>query len=225
MISVDTKKKELVGEFKNAGQEWRPKGRPQEVNVYDLLSQATGRANPYGVFDIARNEAWVNVGGDKDTAVFAVESIRRWWTHIGGAPYGEASQRLITADCGASNGSGVRLWKVELQGLADELGFPIEVCHFPPGTSKWNKIEHRLFSFISINWRGQPLRTYEVVLSFIAATTNQSGLKVQCGIDLNAYPRGIKVSPKQLAQVRLEKDEFHGEWNYKILPRNEQVIS
>lgn len=223
VISVDTKKKELVGNFKNNGEEWQSKGLPEEVNVYDFLSNAEGKANPYGVYDIKRNEAWVNVGVDKDTAMFAVESVRRWWNHLGRSHYARASELLITADSGGSNGSRIRLWKVELQRLADELGVPIAVCHLPPGTSKWNKIEHRLFSFISINWRGKPLTTYEVILSLIAATTNKGGLKVGCDIDLNEYPRGIKVSDEELAKVQIERDSFHGEWNYRINPRKAPI--
>lgn len=219
VISVDTKKKELVGNFKNGGAEWQPKGKPQEVNAYDFPSLAEGRANPYGVYDVSRNEAWVNVGVDKDTSEFAIESIRRWWNNEGCIHYPDASELLITADSGGSNGSRVRLWKVGLQRLANELNLPIRMRHFPPGTSKWNKIEHKLFSFISMNWRGCPLTSYEVILGLIGSTTNSSGLKVRCGIDLNEYPRGIKVSKKEMAELALEKDEFHGEWNYQIQPK------
>jgi hypothetical protein len=225
VISVDTKKKELVGNFKNDGAEWQPKGKPEEVNVYDFPSLAEGRINPYGVYDMQRNEAWVNVGVDKDTAEFATESIRRWWKHCGSAQYQDASELLITADSGGSNGSRVRLWKVGLQRLANELGIPIKMRHFPPGTSKWNKIEHKLFSFISMNWRGRPLTNYEVILSLIGATTNKSGLKVHCDLDLNEYPKGIKVTDKEMAAISLEKDEFHGEWNYQILPNHNDVVS
>jgi len=219
VISVDTKKKELVGNFKNGGVQWHKKGNPEEVNVYDFPSLAEGRANPYGVYDVSRNEGWVNVGVDKDTAEFAVESIRRWWLNAGCEHYRDATELLIMADSGGSNGSRVRLWKVGLQRLANELGIPIVMRHFPPGTSKWNKIEHKLFSFISMNWRGRPLTSYEVILSLIGATTNKSGLSVQCDIDLNEYPRGIKISDKEMSKIRLERDGFHGEWNYKILPQ------
>jgi hypothetical protein len=227
-ISVDTKKKELVGDFKNGGRELRPKGDPERVRVHDFIIPALGRANPYGVYDLAQNTGWVNVGTDHDTAAFAVESIRRWWTSMGQAVYPAATRLLITADGGGSNGSRVRLWKLELQRLADETGLELAVCHLPPGTSKWNKIEHRLFSFISQNWRGKPLISHEVIVSLIAATTTTTGLTVRCQLDTNVYPAGLKVSDKDLAAINLHRDDFHGEWNYTIRPRpssGETVIS
>ena len=217
-ISVDTKKKELVGPFKNGGREWQPAGRPEPVRVHDFVDPTLGRASPYGIYDLARNTGWVNVGIDRDTASFAVESIRRWWTGMGRAAYPHAARLLICADGGGSNGSRVRLWKLELQRLADETGLAIQVCHLPPGTSKWNKIEHRLFSFISQNWRGKPLVSYEVIVSLIAATTTATGLRVHSELDTNRYPTGRKVSDAEMATVRLHKDAFHGEWNYSILP-------
>jgi hypothetical protein len=219
VISVDAKKKELVGDFKNAGREWRPEGDPELVRVYDFVIPGLGRVTPYGIYDMARNAGWVNVGTDHDTSAFAVESIRRWWGSMGRAQYPEAKRLLITADGGGSNGSRVRLWKLELQRLASETGLRISVCHFPPGTSKWNKIEHRLFSFISQNWRGRPLVSHEVVVNLIAATTNEQGLKVTCGLDCNSYPSGIKISKEDMEGIRLRRDKFHGEWNYTILPR------
>jgi transposase len=220
VISVDAKKKELVGDFKNAGREWRPEGDPEPVRVYDFIIPRLGRVTPYGIFDMARNAGWVNVGTDHDTSAFAVESIRRWWGSMGRAQYPEAKRLLITADGGGSNGSRVRLWKLELQRLASETGLRISVCHFPPGTSKWNKIEHRLFSFISQNWRGRPLVSHEVVVNLIAATTTETGLKVACELDRNSYPSGIKVSKQDMAGISLRKDKFHGEWNYTILPQS-----
>ncbi len=219
VISVDTKKKELVGDFKNPGQEYRPKGEPQKVRVHDFIIPELGRANPYGVFDLARNAGWVSVGVDHDTAAFAVESIRRWWKMMGVVHYPQAQRLQIFADGGGSNGSRVRLWKVELQKLAEELGFPIQVCHLPPGTSKWNKIEHRLFSFITQNWRGQPLISHEVIVNLIKATTTSKGLRVEASVDDHEYPAGKKVSDEELAQVNLTRCEFHGEWNYTISPR------
>jgi transposase len=219
VISVDAKKKELVGDFKNAGREWRPEGDPELVRVYDFVIPALGRVTPYGVYDMAHNSGWVNVGTDHDTSAFAVGTIRRWWGSMGRAQYPEAKTLLITADGGGSNGSRVRLWKLELQRLASETGLRISVCHFPPGTSKWNKIEHRLFSFISQNWRGRPLVSHEVVVNLIAATTTETGLKVACELDRTSYPSGIKVSKKDIAGIRLRKDKFHGEWNYTILPQ------
>src|SRR4051794_5387037 len=219
VISVDAKKKELVGDFKNAGREWRPEGDPGPVRVYDFVIPGLGRVTPYGVYDMARNAGWVSVGTDHDTSAFAVESIRRWWGSMGRAQYPEAKRLLITADGGGSNGSRVRLWKLELQRLASETGLRISVCHFPPGTSKWNKIEHRLFSFISQNWRARPLVSHEVVINLIAATTTETGLKVSCELDRNSYPSGIKVSKEAIAGIRLRKDKFHGEWNYTILPQ------
>jgi len=218
VISVDTKKKELVGQYKNVGKELRPKGEPEEVNVYDFVDKELGRANPYGVYDIANNLGWVNVGTDHDTASFAVSSIRRWWFGMGKALYPGARELLITADGGGSNGSRVRLWKVELQQLANELGIPIRVSHFPPGTSKWNKIEHRLFSYISMNWRGKPLVSHETIVNLIAATTTRKGLKVKAELDVGFYPKGIKISDEELKAVRIFREDFHGEWNYSILP-------
>ena len=218
VLSVDTKKKELVGDFKNGGREWRPKGMPEEVRMHDFPIPELGRVNPYGVYDLAANAGWVNVGIDHDTAAFAVESIRRWWDRAGRARYPQAGRLLLTADGGGSNGSRVRLWKRELQRLADETGLEISVRHFPPGTSKWNKIEHRLFSFITQNWRGQPLVSYAVILSLIAATTTEIGLTVESYLDTNTYPTKIKVSDDEMATIRLQPDAFHGEWNYTILP-------
>lgn len=217
VISIDAKKKELIGNVKNGGKEWRLKGQPEEVNVYDFPSQYE-KAIPYGIYDVANNVGWVNVGIDHDTASFAVESIRRWWRSMGSDLYPKASKILITADCGGSNGYRVRLWKKELQKLADEEKLTIKVCHLPPGTSKWNKIEHRLFSFISINWRGKPLTSYEVIISLINSTTTESGLFVKSVLDENAYPRGIKISDREMAEINLQKDEFHGDWNYTITP-------
>jgi len=219
VISVDTKKKELVGEFKNGGRELRPKGNPEKVKVHDFLDKELGRATPYGIYDIGRNMGWVNVGIDHDTAEFAVESIRRWWRSMGSQTYPQAKRLLVTADAGGSNGSRLRLWKLELQKLADETGLRIAICHFPPGTSKWNKIEHRLFSFISQNWRGKPLTSLQVIVSLIAATTTATGLKVHSELDTASYPSGIKVSDKEIAQINLRRDKFHGDWNYEIHPR------
>jgi transposase len=218
VISVDAKKKELVGNFKNQGREWRPKGSPEEVLIYDFESLGIGKVTPYGVYDLSQNKGWVSVGVDKDTAAFAVESIRQWWKTMGHTVYPQAKRLLITADSGGSNGSRVRLWKIELQNLSNETGLSISVCHFPPGTSKWNKIEHRLFSFISQNWRGKPLISHEVIVNLISATTTKTGLEVACGMDSNSYPRGIKVTDKELKAVNLLKDSFHGEWNYTIKP-------
>jgi len=218
VISVDAKKKELVGDFKNAGKELRPKGEPEPVRVHDFIIPALGRATPYGVYDIANNKGWVSVGIDHDTASFAVESIRRWWNLMGREAFPLARQLLITADGGGSNGSRLRLWKVELQGLADQLGIPISVCHLPPGTSKWNKIEHRLFSFITQNWRGKPLITHQVIVNLISGTTTKAGLKVQAQLDSSVYPTKRKVSNRELAAVNIKRDEFHGEWNYTIRP-------
>jgi transposase len=225
VISVDTKKKELVGDFKNSGQDWKPKGKPAEVRVHDFVIPELGRAAPYGVYDLAQNMGWVSVGVDHDTASFAVETIRRWWHAMGKEIYPQAQRLLITADGGGSNGSRLRLWKLELQTLADETGLAIAVSHFPPGTSKWNKIEHRLFSFISKNWRGKPLTSLKVIVSLIAATTTRKGLKVHAEIDDRSYPAGIKVADAEMAQIRLRRDEFHGEWNYEIMPRADTVIS
>ena len=219
VISVDTKKKELVGNFNNHGAELRPKGDPEPVRVHDFVIPELGRAAPYGVYDLANNSGWVSVGVDHDTSAFAVETIRRWWYRMGQQSYPQATELLITADSGGSNGSRVRLWKVELQRLADETGLELRVCHLPPGTSKWNKIEHRLFSFISQNWRGKPLVSHQVIVDLIAATRTKTGLKVRAQIDSNLYPSGLKVSDKQVAALHIERDAFHGEWNYKILPQ------
>ncbi len=218
-ISVDTKKKELVGDFRNAGREWRPKGSPEEVRVHDFVIPELGRAAPYGVYDIAANAGWVSVGIDHDTGAFAVNAIRSWWKLMGRKRYPDASTLLITADGGGSNGSRVRLWKLELQKLADELGLTITVCHLPPGTSKWNRIEHRLFSFITGNWRGKPLVSHQVIVQLIAATTTKTGLTVRCELDQNTYPAGIKVSDAEIEAVNLTRHDFHGEWNYTISPK------
>jgi len=220
-ISVDTKKKELVGDFKNAGRELRPKGDPEPVRVHDFIIPELGRAVPYGVYDIAGNAGWVSVGIDHDTASFAVNAIRRWWRSMGQARYPDARSLLITADCGGSNGARVRLWKRELQALADELGLTITVSHLPPGTSKWNKIEHRLFSFITQNWRGKPLVSYQAIVQLIAATTTRTGLNVKSEIDAATYPAGVKVTDSEMAAINIEPYEFHGEWNYTIRPNPE----
>ncbi|MDP2730449.1 MAG: ISAzo13 family transposase [Dehalococcoidales bacterium] len=222
VISVDTKKKELVGDFKNGGRELRPKGNPEKVRVHDFEIPELGKDSPYGVYDVTCNLGWVNVGIDHDTAAFAVESIRRWWQLMGQGRYPEAKQLLITADSGGSNGYRTKLWKVELQKLATETGLAISVCHLPPGTSKWNKIEHRLFSFISQNWRGKPLVSHEVIVNLIAATTTREGLRVQCQLDTKSYAAGIKVSDKEMASVNIQRDLFHGEWNYTISPARPQ---
>ena len=228
VISVDTKKKELVGDFKNAGREWRPKGDFEAVRVHDFLIEELGRAVPYGVYDLAANEGWVSVGVDNDTAAFAVQTIRRWWNEVGLVKYPHAKRLVVTADGGGSNGSRVRLWKLELQRLADELGIDIEVHHFPPGTSKWNKIEHRLFSFITMNWRARPLVSFQVIVDLIASTTTETGLKVLCELDPSPYPKGVVVTREQMASLNMTRGEFHGEWNYTINPRskpNEATIS
>ena len=230
-ISVDTKKKELVGDFRNGGREWRPQGSPEEVRVHDFVIPELGRAVPYGVGacpwagrrpdprDIADNAGWVSVGIDHDTAAFAANAIRSWWKLMGRERYPNARSLLISADGGGSNGSRVRLWKVELQKLADELGVPITVCHLPPGTSKWNKIEHRLFSFITGNWRGKPLVSHQVIVQLIAATTTKTGLKVRYQLDQNTYPAGIKVTDVEMDAVNLTRHDFHGEWNYTVSPK------
>jgi len=218
VISVDTKKKELVGEFENGGRELRPTGDPVKVNVHDFITDQ-GRANPYGVYDLAANSAWVSVGTDHDTASFAVATIRRWWQQMGQPRYPAASQLTITADCGGSNGYPIRLWKVELQAFADELQIPITVCHLPPGTSKWNRIEHRLFSHITMNWRGKPLISHEVIVSLIAATTTRSGLTVQATLDTDPYPKGVKITNAQMNTLAVSKHDFHGDRNYTINPR------
>ena len=225
VISVDTKKKELVGNFKNGGREWRPRGDPEEVRVHDFLIKELGRAVPYGVYDLAANEGWVSVGIDHDTAAFAVQTIRSWWHNVGHPQYPGASCLTITADGGGSNGSRVRLWKYQLQKLADELGVEINVHHLPPGTSKWNKIEHRLFSFISMNWRAKPLVSYRVIVDLISATTTDTGLKVRCELDKKSYPKGIVVSDQDMAKINILRADFHGEWNYTIRPRNKIDIA
>jgi hypothetical protein len=216
VICVDTKKKELVGDFKNAGRELRPKGQPEEVRVHDFRIPELGRAVPYGVYDVAGNTGWVSVGIDHDTASFAVNTIRSWWRTMGCQRYPDASDLLITADCGGSNGARVRLWKLELQGLADQLSLTVTVCHLPPGTSKWNKIEHRLFSFITQNWRGKPLVSHQTVVQLIGSTTTRTGLNVKCAIDPNTYPAGLKVSNQEMATINMTPHKFHGEWNYTI---------
>jgi transposase len=218
VISVDTKKKELVGDFKNRGREWRPKGRPEEVRTHDFMDRELGKVNPYGVYDQTANVGWVSVGTDHDTAEFAVESIRRWWSKMGVACYPQATDLLITADGGGSNGYRVRLWKVALQALANETGLTVRVCHFPPGTSKWNKIEHRMFSFISLNWRGKPLVSHEVVVNLIGNTRTATGLSIQAELDTTQYPKGVKISDEELRKLNLTRDTFHGEWNYSIAP-------
>ena len=218
VISVDTKKKELVGAFKNGGREWQPKGEPEKVKVHDFLDMELGKAIPYGVYDISENQGWVSVGIDHDTARFAAEAIARWWKKMGSKRYGDAKELLITADGGGSNGSRCRLWKVALQELAAKLEMPINVCHFPPGTSKWNKIEHRMFSHITRNWRGRPLVSHEVIIKLIANTTTKTGLKIRAGLDTGVYPTGIAVTDEELAALNLKRANFHGEWNYKLLP-------
>src|SRR5258708_4770986 len=223
VVSVDAKKKELVGDFKNPGREWHPQGAAEHVRVYDFPIAGLGRATPYGVYDLGRNEGWVNVGIDHDTAAFPVERIRRWWKAVGQSQYPEAKRLLISADGGGSNGSRVRLWKWELQQLADETGLSITVCHLPPGTSKWNNTPHRLFAWISQNWRGKSLTSYAVILQLIAATTTEAGLTVQCRLDTNLYPAGRKISDEEMATLSIQPDAFHGEWNYTILPRTTSV--
>ena len=218
VISVDTKKKELVGDFKNAGQEWQKKKAPVEVRVHDFKDPVLGKAAPYGVYDLAANQGWVSVGIDHDTAEFAVESIRRWWQQMGQPLYPKAQRLLITADCGGSNGYRLRLWKVALQRFADETGLTLQVRHLPPGTSKWNKIEHRMFCHITQNWRGRPLESLAVIVDLIGHTTTEKGLKIRAEIDTSTYPTGQTVSDEALRRVHLQPDEFHGEWNYSILP-------
>jgi transposase len=225
VISVDTKKKELVGDFKNGGREWRPAGDPEQVRVHDFIDPELGKVAPYGVYDVAANQGWVSVGIDHDTAEFAVESIRRWWKEMGHPRYPKAQHLLITADCGGSNGYRVRLWRMQLQKLADELRLVIQVCHFPPGTSKWNKIEHRMFCHITNNWRGRPLVSREVVVNLIGGTTTDKGLYIRSKLDENTYEAGLKVSDQELAELAIERDEFHGEWNYRLRPRNEPTTT
>ena len=218
-ISVDTKKKELVGDFKNPGREWRPKGQPEPVRVHDFLIPDQGKAIPYGVYDLSRDEGWVSVGIDHDTANFAVNAVRRWWKTMGRPVYADADLLLITADAGGSNGPRVRLWKWELQKFATRTRLAITVCHFPPGTSKWNKIEHRLFCHITRNWRGVPLETHQVVVNLVSSTRTEEGLEVHCQLDEKDYPKGRKISDAQMASLRIKRNAFHGDWNYEILPR------
>jgi hypothetical protein len=218
VISVDTKKKELIGEFRIAGREWQPSGEPVEVLIHDFMDRELGKAIPYGVYDLTENQGWVSVGIDHDTARFAAEAIRRWWRKMGVKSYAQAHELLITADGGGSNGSRSRLWKVALQELANVLGLAIHVCHFPPGTSKWNKIEHRMFCHITQNWRGRPLISHEVIVNLIAATKTHKGLTIQAELDNGSYPTGVKVADAELALVSLLPDAFHGDWNYHILP-------
>lgn len=219
VISVDTKKKELVGDFRNAGREWQPRGEPEEVRIHDFRDALLGKAIPYGVYDVINDQGWVSVGIDHDTAQFAANSIRRWWTHMGQARFPRAHDLLITADGGGSNSYRSRLWKVALQELADALELKLCVCHFPPGTSKWNKIEHRLFSFITQNWRGRPLVTRQAIVNLIASTTTRTGLVVKAALDTEHYETAIKVSDEELARLRLKRDRFHGDWNYTLTPR------
>ena len=220
VVSIDTKKKELVGEFKNAGREWEPQGQPVEVKVHDFPEKKLGKAIPYGVYDLASNEGWVSVGIDHDTAQFATASVRRWWQEMGAGRFPRATKLMITADGGGSNGSRNRLWKIALQALANDLGLGLEICHFPPGTSKWNKIEHRLFSFITKNWRGRPLTSYQVIVNLIAHTTTKAGLVVKAALDTSHYETGIVVSDEELARVNIIPAKFHGEWNYAIRQRS-----
>ena len=219
VISVDTKKKELVGNFKNSGREWQPKGEPERVDVHDFPSDAIGKAIPYGVYDVGANDGFVSVGVDHDTPVFAVTSIEAWWKQVGVKRYPAARELFITADAGGSNSYRSHVWKYQLQRLADTLDLAIRVSHFPPGTSKWNKVEHRMFSFISINWRGRPLRTYETVVSLISNTTNRGGLVIRARLDRRRYPIGKKVSAKDLRELKIDRADFHGDWNYVIKPR------
>lgn len=216
VISVDTKKKELIGDFKNGGREWRAHGNPEKVRVHDFENKELGKAIPYGVYDLTRNNGWVSVGSDHDTAEFAVQSIRQWWKQMGRKTYPRVKELLITADGGGSNGSRVRLWKVALQQFADETGMRISVCHLPPGTSKWNKIEHRMFSYITKNWRGRPLETIEVIVNLIANTTTAAGLKIKAALDIGKYEKGITISDEEMKKVRIRMDKFHGDWNYTI---------
>ena len=218
VISVDTKKKELVGQFKNVGREWQPKGNPEHVEIHDFASPEFPKVIPYGVYDIGKNMGWVNVGMDHDTASFAVTSIRRWWLAMGQEIYPRATDLLICADCGGSNGYRVRLWKIELQGFASETGLRVTICHFPPGTSKWNKVEHRLFSHISMNWRGRPLVSHQVMVNLIGETTTRTGLEVQAELDKGKYPTKVKVSDEEMKRVKIKVHSFHGEWNYRINP-------
>lgn len=220
VVSVDTKKKENIGNFKNNGKEYQEKGKPVEVNVYDFIDKDLGKVAPYGVYDITKNKGWVNVGINNDTAEFAVESIRTWWREMGSISYPKAKEILITADCGGSNGYRVKLWKLQLQKLVNELNMSISVSHFPPGTSKWNKIEHKMFSFISQNWRGKPLINRATIVNLIGNTRTKKGLEIRARLDKKFYKKGIKVSDKEFQTINIERDEFHGEWNYKISPNN-----
>ena len=219
VVSVDTKKKELIGDFKNGGQEWQPQGEPEEVRCKDFKDKDLGKVAPYGIYDLTANAGWVSVGIDHDTSQFATETLRRWWENMGRPLYGQAKELLVTADGGGSNSSRTRLWKVSLQALADQIGLRIFVCHFPPGTSKWNKIEHRMFCHITENWRGRPLISRAVVVNLIGSTKTKAGLRIQAELDVNTYPTGIKVSDEELATVKIKKHSFHGEWNYTISPR------
>lgn len=221
VISVDTKKKELIGDFKNAGREWQPKGQPEKVRTHDFIDETLGKAIPYGVYDIANNEGWVSVGTDHDTPEFAVATIRRWWNSMGRRAYPDAKSLLVTADAGGSNGYRVRLWKSELQRLATETGLEIHVCHFPPGTSKWNKIEHRMFCHITKNWRGRPLLSEETVVQLIAATTTSKGLNIRAALDKRTYETGIEVSEERMNALNIKREKFQGDWNYAIRPQDE----
>ena len=219
VVSVDTKKKELVGAFKNPGREYQREGHPEQVRVHDFLDKGLGKAIPYGVYDMTANQGWVSVGIDHDTARFATETLRRWWTNMGSKVYTRAKGLLVTADSGGSNGSRVRLWKVAVQELADATGLRIKVCHFPPGTSKWNKIEHRMFCHITENWRGRPLQSLGVIVNLIGNTRTDEGLRIDAGLDTGSYPKGIEVSDEEMAGLRIKRDDFHGDWNYTISPR------
>jgi len=220
VISVDAKKKELIGDFKNGGCEWHPQGKPEAVRTHDFEDKELGKGLPYGVLDLGRNQGWVSVGVDHDTAEFAVSSIRNWWRHMGQSLYPEARELLVTADAGGSNSYRARLWKRELQKFADNTRLSVQVCHFPPGTSKWNKIEHRMFCHITANWRGRPLESLEVIVNLIAATTTRKGLQIQAALDLGTYEKGIAVSDQEMAELQVSPADFHGEWNYTITPRN-----
>jgi hypothetical protein len=219
VVSVDAKKKELVGEFKNGGREWQPKGSPERVRVHDFEDKVLGKAIPYGIYDVTANMGWVSVGTDHDTAEFAIETLRRWWRPMGASAYPAANELLVIADGGGSNSSRTRLWKTELQGLADELGMRIAVCHLPPGTSKWHTIEHRLFAYMTQNWRGNPLISHEVIVNLIGSTTTTTGLKIRAQLDTGRYATGRKIPDEAFADIRIEREAFHGEWNYTIMPR------
>jgi hypothetical protein len=221
VISVDTKKKELIGDFANGGTEWAPEGEPERTRVHDFIDKELGKAIPYGIYDLANDEGWVSVGDTADTAEFAVESIRRWWHQMGDARFPDATELLITADAGGSNGYRVRAWKVHLAALAAETGLTITVCHYPPGTSKWNRIEHRMFSFITMNWRGRPLVSLRTIIELISATTTETGLSIQAAYDPNWYPTGVKITDAELAAVPLQPHEWHGDWNYDITAQSD----